>query len=90
MALHGEFPEHKAGLLGEMLGIPHATIETLKHDSNNSIEFFSDVVNYWLQNDPDKSWSKLADVLKVCDYKVMADHIGKNYVTSTTAEQTGM
>ena len=87
--LHGEFPECKAGLLGEYFDIPSAIIETLKHDSNgDSIKFFSDVINHWLRNDPEKSWSKLADAIHVCDYKLLADRIRKKYVMSTPAEHS--
>ena len=87
--LHGEFPEHNARSLGELLDIPNAIIENLKHDSNSdSIRFFSDVIIYWLKNDPEKSWSKLADAIQGCNHTVLAVDIRKKYVTSTTAEHS--
>ena len=85
--IHKEFPEHKAGLLGENLGIPHDNVETLKHDSgNDSNKFFSKVITYWLHSDREKSWRKLADAVELCNYEDVADKIREKYVKLATAE----
>ena len=34
-----------------------------------------DVLNYWLETDPRKSWSKLAEAVKDCDHRVLAEKI---------------
>ena len=34
-----------------------------------------DVLNYWLETDPEKSWSKLAEAVEDCGYGVQAEKI---------------
>ena len=34
-----------------------------------------DVLNYWLETDPRKSWSKLAEALEDCNHRVVAEKI---------------
>jgi len=87
LILHEVFPAHKAGSLGEYLDILHHSIETMRRDSNHdSNEFFSKVINYWLDNDRDKSWTKLADAVELCDCGNVANSIRDKYVRSPAAE----
>ena len=63
-------------MLGKFLGISAAVIERLAHDSgSNSERLLSVVIDYWLRNDIDQSWSKLADALQLCNYRVLAENI---------------
>ena len=34
-----------------------------------------DVLNYWLETDPRKSWSKLAEAVEDCNHGVLAEKI---------------
>ena len=34
-----------------------------------------DVLNYWLETDPRKSWSKLAGAVEECGHRVLAEKI---------------
>ena len=71
--LHGKFPNSEADLLGENLGISPAVIKTFKHNcGSNSERLLSEVLNYWLNNDNEKSWSKLAGALEFCNYRILA------------------
>ena len=82
-----EFPECRARLLGENLGIPDYIIKTLEHDAKgDSSSFFSEVINHWLNNDDEQSWEKLADAVERCRYRIIANEIRKKFITSTPAE----
>ena len=63
-------------MLGKYLGIPPPVIERLTHDSGSDSErLLSEVIDHWLRNDKDQSWSKLADALQYCNYGVLAENI---------------
>ena len=34
-----------------------------------------DVLGYWLETDPRKSWSKLAEAVEDCDHRVLAEKL---------------
>ena len=41
----------------------------------NSDSILTDIINYWLNNDVNKSWNKLAEALINCGYKVIGNAI---------------
>ena len=43
--------------------------------TRDSQKMMQDVLQYWLENDKDKSWMKLAEAIKECGYGVLADNI---------------
>ena len=82
-----KFPKCEAKFLGENLGIPDYIIKTLERDAKgDSSSFFSEVINYWLNNDPEQSWEKLADAVQMCEYGIIAIEIRKKFIKSTPAE----
>ena len=73
---HGEFPASEAKELGIYLDVPHAKIQEFRENNmGNANGMLIDVLNYWLETDSEKSWSKLAEAVKNCGYGVLADRI---------------
>ena len=72
----GEFPASEAKELGTYLDVPHAKIQEFRENNmGNAKEMLIDVLNYWLETDPEKSWSKLAEAVEDCSYGVLAEKI---------------
>ena len=73
---HGEFPGSDAKELGTYLGVPRASIQEFKENNmGNAKGMLIDVLNYWLETDSEKSWSKLAEAVEDCGYGVLAEKI---------------
>jgi len=73
---HDKFPTSEAKELGTYLGVPHARIKEFRHDNiGNAKGMLIEVLNYWLETDPEKSWNKLAEAVELCDYGVLAEEI---------------
>ena len=71
-----EFPASDAKSLGTYLDVPRAKIKVFRHDNTGDAEgMLIDVLDYWLDTDPEKSWSKLADAVEDCGYEVLAEKI---------------
>ena len=60
--------------LGVQLGIPPATLSTIESDhSRDAQRCMTEVINWWLQNAPECSWAKLAQVVEAMgDYAALA------------------
>ena len=70
------FPCCEAKTLGTYLDLPHSKLQDLSHNNMGNVEkFMIDVLNYWLETDPEKSWSKLAMAVEDCGYGVLAEEI---------------
>jgi len=83
--LSEEFPASNAENLGLYLNLPHARIQKFSHDNpRNCRKMMQDVLCYWLENDKDKSWLKLADAVQDCGYQVLAVKIRSKYGASQT------
>ena len=80
MRLFGEeFPASKAKELGTYLDIPHAKIQEFRENNmGNAKGMLIDVLNYWLEMDPEKSWRKLAEAVEYSGCKVLMEKIGWN------------
>ena len=71
-----EFPSSKAKELGTYLNISHVRLQDFSHNNMGNVEgMMIDVLNYWLETDPRKSWTKLAEAVTDCGYGVLADKI---------------
>ena len=55
-------------------------MKTFQADSRNAQNLLTKVVSFWLQNDIEKSWKRLADALERCSYKLLADNIRKSII----------
>ena len=55
-------------------------MKTFQVDSRNVQNLLTKVVSFWLQNDSEKSWKKLADAIERCSYKLLAVNIRKNII----------
>lgn len=67
------FPHNKSAMLGHYLGVEPGQISTIKSDcQNDSGEIFNKVIDFWLKNDEEKSWGKLAEALEYCGYTLIA------------------
>ena len=55
-------------------------MKTFQTDSRNVQNLLTKVVSFWLQNDIEKSWKKLADALERSSYKLLADNIRKSII----------
>ena len=71
-----QFSASDAKSLGTYLDVPHAIIKEFRHDNmGNARGMLIDVLDYWLETDPEKSWSKLAEALEDCGYGNLAMEI---------------
>ena len=71
---HHNFPASEAKILGTYLEIPYTRLQELQQNNSCDAEgFLLDTINYWLENDKEKSWTKLAEVLEDCGYKLLAE-----------------
>ena len=71
-----EFPSSKAMQLGTYLNISYVRLQDFSHNNMGNVEgMMIDVLNYWLETDPRKSWTKLADAVEDCGYGVLAGKI---------------
>ena len=70
------FPYSEARRLGVFLDLSYSKLQDLSHNNTGNVEgLMMDVLNYWLETDPEKSWSKLADAVEDCGYGVLAEKI---------------
>jgi len=71
-----EFSSGDAMKLGTYLDIPHSKLKEFKKNHTGDVgEMLLEVLNYWLENDSEKSWPRLADAVKYCGYKNLAEKI---------------
>ena len=71
-----EFPSSKAKELGTYLNISHVRLQDFRFNNMGNVEgMMIDVLNYWLETDPRKSWTKLAEAVADCGYGFLADKI---------------
>ena len=76
---HGEVPFSKAKDLGIFLEIRPAILEDLIFIQKDVQGMMTAVVSHWLEHGNDRSWSKLAEAVEYCGYKVMAEKIRKKH-----------
>ena len=70
------FPCHEAMKLGTFLDLTYTQLQDMSHNNTGNVEgFLISVLNYWLETDPEKSWSKLAEAVEDCGHKVLAEKI---------------
>ena len=70
------FPCSEAKKLGTFLDISYTKLQDLSHNNMGNVEgLMIDVLSYWLETDPEKSWSKLAEAVEGCGYGVLAEKI---------------
>ena len=69
-------PCFEAMKLGTFLDLSYTKLQDLSHNNTGNVEgLMIDVLNYWLETDPEKSWSKLAEAVGNCGYGVLAEKI---------------
>ena len=72
----GEEFHGKAKELGTYLNIPSGKLDEFRRNNMGDVKgMLIDVLNYWLETDPRKSWSKLAEAVEDCDHGVLAEKI---------------
>ena len=72
----GEFPASEAKELGTYLDVPRATIQEFRQNNMGDAKgMLIDILDYWLERVPEKSWSKLAEAVEDCGYGVLAEKI---------------
>ena len=70
------FPADKARKLGGCLDIPQGRLSTFKTNHPNDADGeLMDVINYWIDNDGEASWERLATALEECHHTVIAKKI---------------
>ena len=76
---HDTFPPSKARELGVQLELPILKIDEFSYNNQRDcLKMMQDVIGYWLENDKDKSWMKLAGAVEACDQAALADNIRSN------------
>ncbi len=73
--------------MGEYLSIPPHVLTDFRYDFGNAEQEFSEVINYWLNNSKEHSWKELAEGLKRCGYKQIADYICREYLYEDTSKE---
>jgi len=74
--IHKEFASSEAKKLGTYLNISYPKLKEFRHNNLGDSEgMLFDVLNFWLDTDPKKSWKKLAEALEECGYGVVAEKI---------------
>ena len=48
--------------------------------TNGQVRSKQETINYWLHNDPDASWEKLANILEKMSFRCIAQEIRKQHV----------
>ena len=72
----GNFPCSEARKLGTFLDLSYTKLQDLSHNHTGNVDgLMMDVLSYWLETDPEKSWSKLAEAVENCGYGVVAGNI---------------
>ena len=70
------FPGGEARKLGLLLDVPEGRIQTfITNHPHNADGVLIDVITYWIDNDREASWDRLATVLEKCGHAVMAKKI---------------
>ena len=70
------FPCSEARRLGTFLDLPYSKLQYLSHNNTGNTEaLMTDVLGYWVETDPEKSWSKLAEAVEDCGYGILAEKI---------------
>ena len=60
-----EFLPSKAKELGTYLNIPSGKLDEFRHNKMGEVKgMLIDVLNYWLETDPNKSWSEMAEAME--------------------------
>ena len=66
--------------LGVLLGFSPSKLATIRENNpRNNDQQKSDMLNIWLENDPEKSWNKLVRVLVEMDKGAIAKKIAEKY-----------
>ena len=70
------FPCSEARRLGTFLDLSYSKLQDLSHNNMGNVEgLMMDVLIYWLETDPEKSWTKLAEAVEDCGYRILAEEI---------------
>ena len=70
------FSASKARQLGVFLDVPQEQFHTfIVNHPNNADGVLMDVITYWIDNDREASWDRLATALKKCGHAVMAKKV---------------
>ena len=74
--LGDKFPPRKACILGAYLGVAQSKLQEIQDENCYSHEKdFRDVIDYWLNSDPNKSWAKLAEAVESSGHGDIAENI---------------
>ena len=77
---HGDFRDSAAEELGTYLDIPNTIIQEFReYNKGNPKGLLIDVLDYWIETDPENSWSKLAEAVEDCGYGVLAEKIRQKF-----------
>ena len=80
----GHYPAANCRSLGSRLGVPQDFMENVEANHRGNVQRqLNDILLYWLNNDGDASWNKLANSLERCNYRVLADSIRKKQKSGT-------
>lgn len=72
----GKFAFTKAESLGRGLGLSNGKIAQFKMESPGSLEgLLANILDHWLQNNKPTSWKSLAEALRLCDCRNLANKI---------------
>lgn len=73
-----------AHTLGVHLGLPHSRLTAIRENHPHNVDQQkSEILNSWLEADPDKSWDKLVTVLGKMDKGAIAKKIALKYCISS-------
>ena len=66
--------------LGTQLEVQHSRLKKIRREIDTEDGRRCEMINYWLNTDPEASWEKLSEALVRVDHRVLADKINQEIV----------
>ena len=65
--------------LGTQLEVKHSRLKKIRREIDTEDGRRCEMINYWLNTDPEASWEKLSEALVRVDHHALADKINKRF-----------
>ena len=63
--------------LGTQLDVKHSRLKKIRREIDTDDGRRNEMINYWLNTDPEASWEKLSEALVRVDHRILADKVNK-------------
>jgi len=77
--------------LGGQLGVRHDKLKQIEQDCGRETERCkTEMLNRWLQSDPEASWNKVVEAVQRMDRVVLAQQLQRKYIHQPSRGETGL